>query len=352
MSKPVYSWSDAYLALADLFGAARGWLYDNAAGQTTRRCPSTTNADAILIAAIFDDRLRRAPSAFGRESMLGKWQACIANVERSAAPPADPHARYHHSKTFWECIREACLYLAKTDEPPPSGSTWDAIRAQIADPIARNALVPLPLIGGSGDTDHDQTAEETLIAQRSAYLDKRGVDDRYPKPPFPMPAIPRTTNADAMTLATYWSNRVADVNQRHTGQLDAAARAWTACVDKISAATKAGKPEAVYTANDALWSCVRDLALDVDGAIAASAADTLIGAIHKVPGMVVHGAEVAVHETGKLLGAAASGLGDLAGDLAGGFFGKFTTPLLIGGGVLTVYLLTRNRGDHASAEHA
>ncbi len=339
MSNAIHTWVDAYVATVHHLEASRGNVeLEGASG--VRRWPRTTGHDVIIVAALLDKQLRYAPYTFGVESLHRRWRACLDDLERYAWP--EPRNAYPENRAFWSTAIAVCVHLDAATVPPPEAAFWEALRLQFDQPADghRNA--------------NDATAEETLIAQRKDYLGKRGIDERYPKRPFPMPAVPRSTNTDAMVLATYWTNRLALANVSHPGKLDGVAKDWNDCITKIAAASKGARPDAVYAANDQLWSCINSVALSIDPVIAAAAAASLIGrasdAITNVfddlPGALKHGAEAAAHGTGVLLGDLASGIGDVAGKAAKGFLGEFTTPLLVvGGGIAAVYLLSRS-GDH------
>jgi hypothetical protein len=231
-----------------------------------------------------------------------------------------------------------CVELDAAEDAPPESAFWEAFLARFEH------------VGLATRNAHEESAEDALVAQRRKYLDLRGVDERYPKPTFAWLAVPRTTNADALALATYWTTRLAMTNASHPGKLDDIAQRWNANLAKIASVTKGASASGVYANNDELWSAMRDVAVAIDPIITAAAAASLVGragdiitgVFDDLPGTLKRGAEAAAHGAGALLGDAASGIGDVAGKAVKGFLGELATPLLVvGGGVAALYLLTR-----------
>jgi hypothetical protein len=341
---PIHRWTDAYVALKHGLEELRGFVEIESDGAGPHRWPRTTGQDVIAIAAVLDERLRRAPTIYGTDNLRRRWRACTDDLERYAS--TEPRSVYPENRAFWSTALLACVHLDSAEQPPPEAAFWEAFLLDFEQSAAhfRNAD------GGS--------AEDAYFDQHREYLRKRGIDDRYPKPTFPWVVVPRTTNTDAIVLATFWTNRITVAHAQHAASLDAAANAWNDCLAKVAAATKGAASDTPYADNQALWSCVRALAYAIDSVDVVHAATSLIGkagdlvsgVFDDLPGSLEYGAGAVAHGTGKVLGELAGGFGDVAGKVAKGFLGELTTPLLVvGGGVAALYLLTRNHDHHEEA---
>jgi hypothetical protein len=358
----LYSWTDAYLALADAFGAARGWLEDIDGGQRVRRCPATTNADVILLGAIFGDAIAKARGARGSDSMSSRWEVCSTNIEHSALPPADARATYHHDKTLWSCFKEASLYLDHAGYPPPSHATWDAIAAQIADPIDhgqrnrwrndwRTDVKVSETSDGRVTFEGWKTYDDLYLAQWDYFRRKRGADQVNGEP------IPRTTNADVLQLGTFWLNALATNegagDRPGMMQWDTPVAAWRAASAHVAADAIGHDPNATYAHNEELWRAIDDVSSVLTvGKRAPTKAELLVRAFERsvahLPQNVGKGLQWLGGEAEHAVVEATGAAGRATHSLLGGMFGSLKWPLLLGGGAVGAYLLTRNRASAAS----
>lgn len=369
----LYSWTDAYLALADAFGTARGWLDDIEGGEHLRRCPATTNADVIMLGAIFDDAIRKARGVCGRAAMWSKWEVCSSNIERSALPPADPKMLYHHNKTLWSCFKEACLFLEHDGYPVISRATWAAIRAQIADPIDhglernrwrndyRKDIKISETSDGKVTFENWKAYDDLYLAQWDYFRTKRGFDQ-------PGGAkgdvIPRTTNADALQLATLWTNALADNeglgDRPGMKEWDTPVDAWKQAAAHVAVDAVGHDRRATYPHNEELWRAMDDLSSILTvGKLAPTKAELFVAAAEKaivdLPQNVYKGVKAIAGGAEDAIEGAAHSAGKAGGALVGGLLGglsPFKWPLVIGGGVLGVYLVTRNRDTTRAKEGA
>jgi hypothetical protein len=342
-TSPIHRWTDVYVELKRRLEELRGFVeIENAPG--VRRWPRTTGHDVIAIAAVLDQRLRYAPTIYGSDSLRRRWRECVDDLERYAW--TEPRSVYPENRAFWSTALMVCVHLDSAEQPPPEAAFWEAFLLQFEQ--------------GADDRRNagEASAEDAYFEQHREYMRTRGVDQRYPTPTFPWELVPRTTNTDAIVLATFWTNRITLAHARNGAKLDDAAKRWNDCLAKIAAATKGVASDAPYADNQALWSCTRELAHAIDSVIVIDAAVSLIGkagdivseVVDDLPGSLKHGAEAVAHGTGKVLGEIAGGFGDVAGKAVKGFLGEFTTPLLVvGGGVAALYLLTRNNEHHQEA---
>jgi hypothetical protein len=368
-ARPIYSWADTYLALADAFGAARAWQDDIEGGQRVRRCPATTNADAVLLGAIFTEAIKAARDSRARLASL--WEACEANIERSALPPEDGRAKYRHNRSLWHCIKEACLDLDHDGTPPLPRSVWDGMRAQIADPIdhniARNRwrndfrkdVKVTEGEGGKVTFEGWKDYNDLYLAQWDYFQKKRGSD----KPQGEKgDIIPRTTNADVLQLATLWTHAVADAEDEGLGnrpgmmEWDTPVGDWKTAAAHVATEAAGHDPNAPYAHNEEFWRALDDVSSVLTiGKKAPTKWDLFVRAaehsITHLPENIVKGVKVIAGAAEHAVIETADTAGTAANKLFGGLFGSLKWPLIVGGGALGVYLVTRNR-EHAAPKEA
>jgi hypothetical protein len=241
-------------------------------------------------------------------------------------------------------------------DPQPYVEAWPRVaiadwtpRASIA--VARRDDVARPMRGAKDDTFahfDEKTYDDLWRAQRDFLAQKRGFDQPDPPPSMGLRGlrIPRTTNADVLQLAAYWGNELAKAKQVMGYQ--AAVEKWRAVMVDVDRYAKAGKPDDVYPKNNELWHVLSDVSIQIAiGDEAPSkwdmAVDSLKYSVTHLPDTLSHAASKGVD----LVAGAAHAAGHVVNEAGKGLFGGLGTPLLIGGGLLGVYLLTRDRKDAA-----
>jgi hypothetical protein len=347
----ITSWSDAYVALKRHLEDARGFVESQGA-----RFPRATGDDVLLVAAILDRPLRAAPLVHGSTHVLARWRQCLDDVARYAI--ADPAETYVEGATFWPCALDVCVHLDAAEVEPPEPAVWSGLLVELGATRARNAGAiergPLASI------DDAATYDEMYIAQYRYLRDKRG-SDVMDQPTAPVAghalgggrfAVPRTTNSDVLQLAAYWTHVFADAR----GVLDdhdAVTAQWKAVVVDVDRLAKGADPSARYPQNNVLWRVMDDVATEVSTAARAPTRwDLFVGAlehsIRDLPENLAKEARWLGEHAKDLVVRAADAAGSAASSALRPLVGSLTTPLLVGGGVLGIWLLARNRGEETT----
>lgn len=341
MSQHIHSWVDRLVALRGRAFATRGFVeLDDGA-----RWPRTTGADVIAIAAVFDPALKR----HGTPGVLRRWKATLVDIEREALTA--PQDTYIFNRAFWSNLESAAVFLDDVSVSPPIPSVWDALLAELEHAVpARNS-------GPKGDGpfkhfDNVPTYSDLYLAQYKYLLELRGFDELDPEPydessygnGGAKKKIPRTTNNDVLALAGYWGKELQDVKDvfGHEG----IEKRWNlAFQDVTKLAMYNANQNAVYAKNNRFWRCLSDTAIHVSVADEAPskwdmAVDSVKDSVEKVPDTLSHAGSTAVD----YVASAAHAVGKVANEAGKGLFAGFGTPLLIGAGLIGLFLITRNRG--------
>jgi hypothetical protein len=270
-------WEDAFQELWNQAAHHRGLreAVDDPSGHmlsdTLQQWPRTRCADVISIAAIIDAALQSAPLESGGHAIERSWRRCAAELADAAL--RDPAFEYRHNRTFWSALASTVAYLASIDAPVPE-SMWEALLAEVAAPMPpqRNTAVvdeKLHLAAFSYD--------ELWQAQKAALAKLRGADVREPGPSTRggRITVPRTTNADIVQLATYWTHALARVEIKrrqmgpggpealHQAGLDGEIRRWRAVLADVDTYATTGDPTAIYPNNEAFWRASSSVSITV-----------------------------------------------------------------------------------------
>jgi hypothetical protein len=330
----IHTWSDGYLAVRYRAFETRGFIELDSG----ERWPRTTGEDVIAIVAVFDRAIKR----HGTPGVLSRWATTLADIEADAVQ--SPHKTYFANRALWSNLEAAAVFLDDMAFSPPAESLWNALLAAIGEHAPRNA-------GPSGDGpfkhfDNVKTFDDLYVAQLKYLLDLRGFDKLQPetgqgggeRP------IPRTTNADVIALADYWSKQLANV--KHVMGHDGVAKEWQAATANVDAIARKGDPNAVYSKNNAFWRSLSRTTTQVAVADEAPsswelAKDAIKESVAHLPETVKHAASEGVD----LVASAAHAVGKVANEAGKGLFAGFGTPLLIGAGLLGLFLVSRNRRE-------
>jgi len=327
----IETWTDGYLALRFRAFNTRGFIeLDSGA-----RWPRTTGEDVIAIAGFFDGALK----AHAPPGTAARWAATLADLEVGALQ--SPHETYFMNRTFWSTLEVAAIYLDSVAATVPSDSMWNALLAAVGAHAPRNA-------GPSGDGpfkhfENVKTFDDLYIEQFKYLRDLRGSDKAQAetgqgggeRP------IPRTTNADVIALADYWSKQLAAA--KHVMGHDGVAKEWQAALTDVDALARKADPAAVYPKNNAFWRALSRTAIQV--ALADEAPSSWDLAMSAVKDSVAHLPETVKHaasEGADFVASAAHAVGKVAGEAGKGLFQGFGAPLLIGAGLLGLFLVTRS----------
>ncbi len=329
MTPSIHNWIDGYLAVRARAFERRGFI-ELDSGATW---PRTTVADAIEIAAMFDASIR----AHGAPGIARRWNAVFADL---AAALGSPLATFSGNRSLWSTLEIAAVFLDDVTVAAPEPRLWSALLAQLAGSTPRN-------VGPSGDGPfkHFENAKTylDLYLEQFKYLrDLRGFDRRQPEPGMvgPEKPIPRTTNADVIALADYWSKQLASVKEV-MGHASVVTR-WTRARTDVDQHARTGDPGAVFPNNNTFWRDLQNTAIHVAVADEAPsrwdlARDALTDSVMHLPQTLGHVAE----KGADLVAGAAHAVGKVANEAGKGLFAGFGTPLLVGAGLLGVFLISR-----------
>lgn len=347
MSIEITTWLRAFFALQASAMESRGFI-EIANDDDVVRWPRTSGHDVIAIAAVLDPYLRETPLRFGCHGIARRWRAIVDDVERFAL--VDPREEYTENRAFWHALPAMCVYLHSEGAPLPPDEVWDALRAVLNDATAfRNVGKDSPF-----KPFDVKTWDDLYIEQYKFLRDARGSDELAPEPGMGGTTykIPRTTNADVIALADYWSKKFADVKEvfGHKGAMER----WKEALVDIDAIARKGDPSAVYPKNNGFWRDLKSTAIHIAVADEAPtkwdmAKESLKDSVKNLPENIKTGVKVVTNALGDAAGELAHGAGKIANEAGKGLFSGFGTPLLVGAGLLGLFLISRNRG---SAEKA
>jgi hypothetical protein len=314
---------------------------------TMQAWPRTRGSDVLAIAAVVDPVLRALPMQPGGYGIERLWHACVIDLEWFALDHVT--REYVHNRAFWSTLAATMAYLATIEAPFPAAATWRALLAEFANPGEHRN-------GPERDDKLHVTAktyDELWNAQKAALVKLRGADVRE-TPAGVMGgamAVPRTTNADVLQLATYWTDALTKLEiKRFLGGvvnamgLDGEKQRWQAALADVDRYAKTGTPGDIYPKNHEFWRASGTLSITVaaiDGEPAPFdlMVDSFKQAVKDLPGRIAGAA-----------GAVAHAIGNIAHEAGAGLFSGFGTPLLVGGGVLVgLFLLLRSRGHREDA---
>ena len=334
----ISTWLDGYLELRHRAFADRGAieLPDGT------RWPRTTGEQVAAIAATFTPAIR----ANAAPKVVRRWRATLADIQRDAL--AGLHDTYVNNRRFWATLEAVAVYLDNLALRPPATRAWMALFSIIEttdDTAPRN-------VGPDGDGpfkhfDGIQTFDDLYNAEFKYLRDLRGFD--LMKPDAGMAGvernIPRTTNADVIALADYWTKQLGDVKDiMGTDYVTTVWRAATADVDQV--ARRAADPSAVYAKNNAFWRALSTTAIHV--AVADEAPSKWDLAKEAIKDSVVHLPDTLSTVASKgveALADTAQAAGKVVNAAGKGLFSGAGTPILIGAGVIGAVLLFRGRAS-------
>jgi len=271
------AWDDAYHELwkhaAHHRGLreAAGELPGHTLSHSLRQWPRTCGADVVAIAAVVDPVLRAAPLDAGGYGVERRWHHCTTELTDAAL--RDPDREFRHNRSFWSTLASIAAYLASVDAPVP-GPMWQALFSEVAsrEPAHRNTAVVderLHLAAFAYD--------ELWQAQRTALAKLRGADARDPGPNTRglRMTVPRTTKADILQLATYWTDALAHVEHKrremgphgpqvlHYIGLDGDIQRWRAVLADVDTYATSGDPSGLYPKNEAFWRASAHISITV-----------------------------------------------------------------------------------------
>ncbi|MFT3695815.1 MAG: hypothetical protein QM831_21950 [Kofleriaceae bacterium] len=329
----VSSWLDGYLEARRRAFANRGAIeLDDGT-----RWPRTTGTQVAAIAATFTPAIRANAS----ERVRRRWRTTLDDIARDASPTLDE--TYANNRSFWGTLEAVAVYLDNLALRPPSANVWETLFAIIdTNGGARN-------VGPKSDGpfrhfDGVKTFDDLYQAEFDYLRDLRGVDMMKPdsgRSGWERP-IPRTTNADVIALADYWTPQLA--NARKLMGTESVTEFWrSAKTDVDQLARTASDPNAVYAKNNNFWRALANTAIHVaavdeaptDAQLAKDAIKHGLQNLPKTLGTIASAG-------GGLVADAANASGRAVGAVGKGLFSGFGAPLLLGAGVVGAFFLLRN----------
>jgi len=218
--------------------------------------PRTRGSDVLAIAAVVDPVVRAVPMAPGSFGIGRRWWHCASDLADLAL--ARPTHEYAQNHAFWPTLAATLAHLASIDAPVPH-DLWRALLAEIA----------------SSDTSHDLTSEDYLHLaadsyeklwriQKATLFELRGIDVHDPSATATSPRriVPRTTNADILQLAMFWTMALIKVESRRralahdvveTLGFDGIKRRWDAVLADVETYARTGDPRDAYPKNHEFW---------------------------------------------------------------------------------------------------
>ena len=345
----IHDWNDAFVVLKHRAEEVRGFIELNPGTPDRERWPRTTGADVVAIAALIDQHVRRMHERHGVHGVYRRWRECLGSIERDAL--AEPGNTFSENRVFWRCLAALFVHLSSVDAPLPDPMMWTVLLNELGHVLAiRN-------VGPKGDGpfkhfDNVKTFDDLYIEQYKFLRDTRGADEIAPDPSGQYGTggttykIPRTTNADVVQLTDYWSKQLAGV-KRVMGH-DGVVQRWNAARADVDAIARKEDPSALYPKNNAFWRQLRQTAIHVAVADEAPskwdmALDSLKESVQQLPDRIASGAKTVASGMAEAAGEVAHGVGKIANRAGQGLFSGLGVPLLIGGGLLGVFLLSRSR---------
>jgi hypothetical protein len=336
MNTPIHSWTDGFVALRARAEETRGLIeLDSGASW-----PRTTGDDVVAIAATFDPPIRE----HGAPGIVRRWQKTLADLERAAL--TTPRETYPENRTFWDSLEMMSVFLDDLDVEVPEERWWSALLDQLGTSL-RNAGPRGD--GPFGHFDNIKTYDDLYLAEYKHLRELRGADN-VPPPKgvtgFAKP-IPRTTNADVIELATYWSARLDEAN--HVMGFDGTVSRWKVALADVERLAKTAKPGAVYANNNEFWRVLADTVVYI--AAADEAPTTFDNVVGSIKDSVTHLPENLQHVASKgidLVAGAAEAVGRVANEAGKGLFAGLGAPVLIGAGLIGLFLITRSHSHEAA----
>src|ERR1043165_818375 len=219
MTMSLVNWNDVYCDLWMQAAKSRGTV--TSAGRvpgaswptTLPEWPRTTDADVLMIATVADAFLSATPPRPGVRAIMRLWENVLQELDGIPVPPSS--LEYAHNRSFWSTLLDVAAYLSMADAPVPIEELRNALEATLWSPAVayRNTAAP------STRTLTAPTYSRMWETLRAELARTRGADLRDDELGGTI-VVPRTTNADALQLETYWSRPLVQLQMRvMTGSL-------------------------------------------------------------------------------------------------------------------------------------
>lgn len=340
MSIEITTWLRAYFALQQTASDSRGTIELTLEDDEVVRWPRTIGVDVIAIAAAIDPVVRSQPLRFGGHGLARRWRAAMDDIEHEALRA--PYTTYPQNRSFWATLAAMCVYLHSQGARLPAPDVFAGLITHLGEGVERRNVGP-KADGPFKHFDGVSTFDDLFNAQLKYLRELRGSDELQPEAGMTggKRLTPRTTNADVIALADYWTKQLGAV-KRVMGHAGVEAR-WKLSLTDVDTIARPGDPNAVYPKNNGFWRDLQHTAIHVAVADEApSKSDMMLDAVKEsivsLPQNIKAGAAAVASGAAEIAGS----VGKIAGEAGKGLFGGFGAPLLIGAGLVGMFLLSRN----------
>lgn len=338
------SWLQTFFALFTSARESRGSIEVKPFITDQASWPRTTCGDVIAIAAVIDPHVQYLPDRFGAAGVSAQWRARLDEIERLALHDADEI--YPANRAFWRTLHMVCIFMSSLERRSPDATALAALIHQLDEPIALRNVGPK----GDGPFRHfdAKTYSDLYLEQFKHLRDLRGFDNKDPEPGMTgvKKVIPRTTNSDVVALADYWSKQL-DAVKKVFGH-EGVERRWNAALAPINTIARPGDPYAVYPKNNGFWRDLQGTAIHVSVADESPSKgdlmlDSLKDSLKGLPESIQAGVNAVGKGAVSLASDIANGAGKIANEAGKGLFSGAGMPLLVGAGLVGMFLIARNR---------
>jgi hypothetical protein len=293
MFHPIPNWTDGFVAVRHRAIATRGAIeLDDGP-----KWPRTTGDDVVLIAALFDPSVRALHASSA--GLVRRWRAELDAIERMAL--AAPGDTYGDNRAFWSTLEVAAVTLDDQAAPVPNSDAWQRLLDELgtrprnasADEYAledrtilrdgeevmklsrvdlgdeRYATSPyefdrlarriVRLLNGKAPRNTRDPRLDALAVYVEMGRELRGKRGAVPAAEIAGLAsgnaqIPRMTNGDALRIAAFWGEWLADTpRDPETDVADELQARWRAALDDVAALAVPADPDAAYANTIDLW---------------------------------------------------------------------------------------------------
>ncbi|MEJ7598515.1 MAG: hypothetical protein WKG01_11445 [Kofleriaceae bacterium] len=342
------SWTELYIALRQRAEAVRGFIELDSDTPPPPRWPRTTGADVLAIVATIDPFVRRLRPSDQALGLQRRWRACVGDVGRFALTALGE--TYPRSRELWACLALVFVHLSSLGASLPDPAIWSILLDELGDVLLMRNVGP-KTDGPFKQFDNIKTFHDLYLAQFVHLRATRGVDRMKPEPGMTgvETTIPRSTNHEVVQLADYWTKQL-DAVKHVTGHAEAVRR-WKSALVDVDQTARRGDPNALYSKNNGFWRALSHVARQVSAADETQSTwdiylESFKDAVKNLPENIAAGASQVASSVASAAGDVAQGVGKVANEAGKGLFSGFGTPLLVGGGLLGLFLLSRSRDSH------
>jgi hypothetical protein len=248
----LHSWTDLYRLLRVAAEDSRGIDDASTLALEPVGWPRTTGIDALALASIFDAAIQR----HAHPSLIERWRI---ETERLARETSDTLAApYSGNRSLWTTLSVAAATLNQLGAALPPADAWQAVIRELAAEPSPACTVP-PTHSAVAQFPCVPTWDEMAQLQLRFFWVLRGAD--LVDGPM-LEQIPRTTNADVLQLATYWTEQLARLGRCDDTLVTRPVRKhWCAALDDVGELAHCAASHALYARNTEFWRALVALAL-------------------------------------------------------------------------------------------